>query len=277
MNLMSKILMATASIAVLSACGGGSSDTAQAIGTSDPQLRFANVSPFAPALTLARNGGNRTEATNVSNIFLSDYFTVDTGSADYRVSGQVNTGNPPNPEFAFSQTINFDAKRGHKYTILTLADDSVPLPSSGSTARQNTLVLVDDPTNPSLVDDQSYVRAVNGSFSAKNIDLYLIGLTETIDARTPDLPSIAFKQSSPASGLDAIGRRGGDYQVVATTAGTKNILYRGRFTIPDKRDVLFVTFPYIAFLPTENPSGSGIAIAAKLQGDGGRGGRIPSL
>ena len=275
MNLMSKILLVAAPIAVLSACGGGSSDTAQANGTSDPQLRFANVSPFAPALTLARNGGNRTEATNVSNIFISEYFTVDTGSADYRVSGQVNTGSPPNPEFAFSQTINFDAKRGHKYTILTVADDSVPLPSSGSTARKNTLVLVDDPTNPNLVDDQSYVRAVNGSFNAQNIDLYLIGLTETIDARTPDLPSIAFKQTNPASGSDAIGRRGGDYQVVATTAGTKNILYRGRFTIPDKRDVLFVTFPYIAFLPNEIHSG--VAIAAKLQGDGGRGGRIPSL
>lgn len=274
MNLTSKILLVVAPIAVLSACGG-SSDTAQAIGTSDPQLRFANVSPYAPALTLARNGGNRTEATNVSHIFLSDYFTVDAGSADYRVSGQVNTGNPPNPEFAFSQTINFDAKRGHKYTILTVSDDSVPLPSSGSTARKNALVLVDDPTNPNLVDDQSYVRAVNGSFNAQNIDLYLIGLTETIDARTPDLPSIAFRQSSPASGSEAIRRPAGDYQVVATTAGTKNILYRGRFTIPEKRDVLFVTFPYTAFLPTEIPSG--VAIAAKLQGDGGRGGRIPSL
>lgn len=275
MNLTSKILLAAALIAVLSACGGGSSDTAQAIGTSDPQLRFANVSPYAPALTLARNGSNRTEATNVSHIFLSDYFTVDAGSADYRVSGQVNTGNPPNPEFAFSQTINFDAKRGHKYTILTVSDDSVPLPSSGSTARKNALVLVDDPTNPNLVDGQSYVRAVNGSFNAQNIDLYLIGLTETIDARAPDLPSVAFRQSSPASGSEAIRRPAGDYQVVATTAGTKNILYRGRFTIPDKRDVLFVTFPYTAFLPTEIPSG--VAIAVKFQGDGGRGGRIPAL
>lgn len=275
MNLMSKILLVAGPIAVLSACGGGSSDTAQVIGTFDPQLRFANVSPYAPALTLARNGSNRTEATNVSHIFLSDYFAVDAGSADYRVSGQVNTGNPTNPEFAFSQTINFDAKRGHKYTILTVADDSVPLPSSGSTARKNALVLVDDPTNPNLVDGQSYVRAVNGSFNAQNIDLYLVGLTETIDARTPDFPSIAFKQSNPASGSEAIGRRAGDYQVVATTAGTKNILYRGGFTIPDKRDVLFVTFPYNALLPNEIPSG--VAIAAKLQGDGGRGGRIPSL
>lgn len=275
MNLMSKILLVAAPMAVLSACGGGSSDTAQAIGTSDPQLRFANVSPYAPALTLARNGSNRTEATNVSNIFLSDYFTVDAGSADYHVSGQVNTGNPPNPEFAFSQTINFEAKRGHKYTILTVADDSVPLPSSGSTARKNALVLIDDPTSQNLADEQSYVRAVNGSFNAQSIDLYIIGLTETIDARAPDLPSIAFKQSNPASGSEAIGRQAGDYQVVATTAGTKNILYRGRFTIPKKRDVLFVTVPYTAFLPTEIPSG--IAIAAKLQGDGGRGGRIPLL
>lgn len=269
MNLMSKILLVAAPIAVLSACGG-SSDTAQAI---DPQLRFANVSPYAPELTLARNDDNRTEATNVSHIFFSDYFTVETGSADYRVSGQINTGNPPNPEGGFSQTINFDAKRGHKYTILTVADNSVPLPSSGLTARRNTLVLVDDPANPNLVDGQSYVRAFNGSFNAQNIDLYLIGLTETIDGRTPDLPSIAFKQSNPASGSEAIGRRAGDYQVVATTAGTKNILYRGRFTIPDKRDVLFVTFPYIAFLATEIHSG--VAIAAKVQGDGGRGGRIP--
>lgn len=270
MNFIHKILLAIASMAGLSACGGGGSDLAQPIGTFDPQVRFANVTPTAPALTLARNGYIRTEATNVSNIFISDYFTVDTGSADYRASGQVDMGNA---DTAFSQTINFDAKRGHKYTILAVVD-ALP-PGGGSLAQSNTLVLVDDPTNPSLPGDESSVRAVNGSFNAQNIDLYLIGLAESIDARTPDLTSIAFKQSHPVSGSDSIRRSGGDYQVVAATAGTKNILYRGRFTIPAKRDVLLVTIPYIAGTPTANPSG--VAIAAKIQGDGGRGGLIPSL
>lgn len=265
MNIINKILLAVAPLALLSACGG-SGDSTQAIGNFDPQLRFANVSPTAPALTLARNGVNRAEATNVSNIFISDYFTVDTGNADYLVSGQVNLGNA-----AFSQTIKVEASRGHKYTILAVADQ---LPASGgSLASANTLVLVDDPTNPDLGSNQAYVRAVNGSFNAQNVDIYLIGLAETIDTRAPDLPSIAFKQSKPASGSDSLRRQGGDYQVVAATAGTKNVLYRGRFTIPASRDVLFVTVPFIA----GTPGASGVAIAAKLQGDGGRGGLIPSF
>jgi hypothetical protein len=272
MNFINKILQAVAPIAVLSACGG-SGDITQAIGTSVPQVRFANVSPTAPALTLARNDVNRAEATNVSNIFISDYFTVDTGSADYLVSGQVNTGNTGNANYAFSQTIKFDASRGHKYTILAVGD---LLPAGGEgLVRSNTLVLVDDPTNPNPVNYQSYVRAVNGSFNAQNVDFYLIGLTESINTRVPDLPSIAFKQSNPVSGSDSIRRQGGDYQVVATTAGTKTILYRGRFTIPDMRDVLLVTVPYIAGDPFA--SSSGVAIVAKIQGDGGRGGLIPSL
>jgi hypothetical protein len=268
MNFIGKLFLAVVPIAVLSACGGGG-DTAQVI--PDPQVRFANVSPTAPALTLARNGVNRAEATNVSNIFISDYFPVDAGNADYLVSGQLNTGSAGNA--AFSQTIKFDASRGHKYTILAVAD--LLESSGGGLAMSNTLVVVDDPTNPGLVNDQSYVRAVNGSFNAQNVDIYLIGLTETIDTRAPDLPSIGFKRSNPASGSDSIRRQGGDYQVVATTAGTKNILYRGRFTIPEKRDVLFVTVPYIAGIPAANSSG--VAIVAKIQGDGGRGGLIPSL
>jgi len=272
MKLINKILLAVAPIAMLSACGGGG-DSTPAIGTFDPQVRFANVSPTAPALTLARNDVNRAEATNVSNIFISDYFTVDTGNADYRVSGQANTGNPGNADYTFSQTIKLDASRGHKYTILAVAD-SLP-PGGSGLAGANTLVLVDDPTNPGLVNGQSYVRAVNGSFNAQNVDIYLIGLADSIDTRAPDLPSIAFKQSHPVSGSDAIRRQAGDYQVVATTAGTKNILYRGRFTIPDMRDVLFVTVPYIAGTPSANPSG--VAIVAKIQGDGGRGGLVPSF
>lgn len=265
MDFINKILLAFVSMVVLSACGG-SSDTTETTGPSDPQVRFVNVSPTAPPLTLARNGVNRAEATNVSNIFFSDYFTVDNGTADYRVSGQPLF----NSDLAFSQMINFDAKRGHRYTILAVADSSLP---GASGTRPSTLVLVDDPTVPSLVNDDSYVRAVNGSFNAQKVDIYLIGLNETIDMRAPDLPSISFTQSNPVSGSDSIRRRGGDYQVVATAADTKNILYRGRFTIPDKGDVLFVTVPYIAF----TPNGTGVAIVAKIQGDGGRGGMIPSL
>lgn len=265
MNFVNKILIAVVPIAMLTACGG-SNDISETGGTSDPQVRFANVSPTAPALTMSRNGFVRPEAANFSNVFFSEYFTVDTGTADYRVSGERLF----NPDSGFSQTINFDAKRGHRYTILTVTDSSQP---GASGTLPSTLVLVDDPTVPSLDNDDSYVRAVNGSFNAPNVDIYLIGLTETIDVRTPDLTSISFKQSNPANGSNSIRRPGGDYQVVATSANTKKILYRGRFTIPDKHDVLFVTVPYISNMP----NGSGVAIAAKIQGDGHRGEVIPSL
>ena len=241
---LSKLVLAAIPLIALTACSGGSS-VGNVIGTANPQVRLANVSPIAPSLTLQRNTSNRNEATNVPYPTITNYFDVDTGTADYTVVGLGSGTN-------FTQS--FDAQRGHKYTILAVADS----PTTTSLAPQ-----LNDPTNLSIVSDQSRVRVFNGSYNAQNIDVYTIGQQQTITSLQPDLPNIGFKNSNPANGTDSIGRRGGDYKIVVTTAGTKNILFQGNYTIRDRQNVLFVTVPV---LPGNGQAATGVALLAK-QGD----------
>ena len=248
MNNVSKLLFASIPVFGLAACGSG--DVAQSLGTADPQVRLAHVAPAAPNLTLQRNGGTRSEATNVPYGFVSNYFSVDTGSATWTVSGTTNTGNAGT---GFSQSVNFDAQRGHKYTIAAVNDS----PTATS------LVTINDPTNLNLVSDDSRFRVLNASFNAQNIDVYLIGLNETVGSKNPTLSSIGFKNTGPGNGTDALKSRGGTYQVVVTTAGTKTVLFRGQQEVPDNRDVLFVTVPNSVTNPT------GINLLVKLDGTAG--------
>ncbi len=240
---LSKLLLVSIPLVGLSACGD--SDVANVIGTAEPQVRLAHVAPNAPAVTLQRNGQNRNEATNVPYPTITNYFNTDNNNATYDVrvaSSGASVGN-----------VNIDAERGHKYTILTVAE------STGATS----LSVINDPTNLGVTNDNSRVRVFNASANAQNIDIYTIGQQQTIASLNPDLPSIGFKQSNPRDGADSLGRRGGDYKIVVTTAGTKNVLFQGNYTIRDNQNVLFVTVPV---LPSNGQPATGVALLAK-QGD----------
>ncbi|MEO8249716.1 MAG: DUF4397 domain-containing protein, partial [Burkholderiales bacterium] len=208
--------------------------------------RLAHVAPGAPNVTLQRNGGARSEATNVSYPTITDYFNVDNSSATWSVQATASGA-------TVGSTTSFESKRGHKYTILAVADS----------AASNSIATIDDPTNRSLISDDSLFRAFNASFNAQNIDVYLIGLNESVNNTTPALQGIAFKNAKPDSGSDGRRSRGGDYQVVVTTAGTKTVLAKGKVTVPDNRDVLFVTVPNDVNSPT------GINLLVKFQGQPG--------
>lgn len=248
MNNPLKLLLASSCVLGLAACGSG--DVAQSLGTADPQVRLAHVAPAAPNLTLQRNGGARSEATNVPFGFVSNYFSADTGSATWTVTGATSTGNAGT---GLPQSVNFDAQRGHKYTIAAVNDS----PTATS------LVTINDPTNLNLIGDDSRFRVLNASYNAQNIDVYLIGVNQTIGSLNPTLSSIGFKSTGPGNGTDAFKSRGGTYQVVVTTAGTKNVLFRGQQEIPDNRDVLLVTVPNNVANPT------GINLLVKLDGTAG--------
>ncbi len=221
---VNKLLLAVIPLAALTACGD--SGVANVIGTAEPQVRLAQVSPAESTVTLQRNGVNRNEATNVPFRTVTNYFNTDNNNATYDVRGTRGSVG----------TVPIDAQRGHKYTIFAVAD------TTGATS----LAVLDDPTNKGVVNDQARVRAFNASANAQSVDIYTIGLQQTIDSLQPDLKAVGFKQSSPSDGKDALNRQGGDYKIVVTTAGTKNVLTQGRYTLRENQNVLFVTVPVIA-------------------------------
>ena len=242
MNKTSKLLLATLPLIGLAACN---SSDGIGLNVFEPQVRLAHVAPGAPNVTLQRNGSARAEATDRAYGFTSNYFNVDTGGADWSVkvaSSGANVG-----------TVNFDSQRSHKYTVLAVSESAT---SYG-------VALINDPTNPSIVNDNARVRTFNGSYNAQNIDVYLGGLDQNIGSLTPDSAGVAFKSSGPGTGVDSLRRRGGTYKVTITPAGSKTILFQGRFAILDNKDVLFITVPNAAANPT------GINLLVKVDGDAG--------
>ncbi len=239
---MNKLLLAMIPLAALTACGD--SGVANVIGTAEPQVRLAHVAPGAPAVTLQRNGQTRNEATNVTFPTITNYFNTDNNNATYDVR---LTGSG-----ASAGSVNIDAERGHKYTIFAVSE------TSGATS----LAVLNDPTNLTVVNDNSRVRIFNASANVPSVDVYTVGVDQDITSLNADFAAVGFKQSSPRDNTDSLGRRGGDYKIVVTTAGTKNVLFQGRYTIRDNQNVLFVTVPVV----TAAGAATGINVIAK-QGD----------
>ena len=223
MNHLGKILLVCAPLAGLAACGG--SDIADRLDVADPTVRFVHASPLAPNVTLYRGTAAQSDATDVPYQFASNYFDVDIGISDWSVktaSGGVTVG-----------TVSIDPVRGTKYTIVAL-----PASSTGSTA-----YLITDPYNRSLNGDNAYVRVMNASFNAANIDLYMTAVGTNIATASPFVAATAYKTSGPASGGDSAAIQGGTYQVTITSAGTKTVLFNGQLSIGNSKDVLLLTVP----------------------------------
>jgi hypothetical protein len=225
MNHLSKLLFVCAPLVGLAACGG--SDTADRLDVADPTVRFVHASPIAPNVTLYRGTAAQPDATDVPYQFASNYFDVSMGISDWSVktaSGAVNVG-----------TVSIDPVRGTKYTIVAL-----PASSTDSSA-----YLITDPYNRSLNGDNAYVRVMNASFNAANIDLYMTAVGTNIAAAgvSPFVSATAYKTAGPASGGDSAAIQGGTYQVTVTQAGTKTILFNGQLSIGNSKDVLLLTVP----------------------------------
>ena len=227
----------------LTACGNES--VGDALGTGEPEIRFAHAARNAPAVTLDRNGVAATQASNVSYEFVADYWTIDTGPATWGVT-ETATGSSIG-------TVTFDPDRGHRYTILAVTE------SLTSTS----LVTIDDPTKASLTSDDGLVRVVNASLLTQRIDVYLSALDQDISALSPDFPNVDFKSASPPSGADSLRRRGVTYKVSVTPAGTKVVLFQGTLAVPENRDMLLIAVPSVG------DSAAGVRLLAKVQGTPG--------
>lgn len=237
-----KLLLACAPLVGLAACGG--SDTADRIDVADPVVRFVHASPLAPNVTLYRGTAAQPDATDVPYQFASNYFDVDLGISDWSVktaSGGATVG-----------TVSIDPVRGTKYTI-------VALPASST---DSSTYLITDPYNRSINGDTAYVRVMNASFNAANIDLYMTAVGTTIATASPFVAATAYKTAGPASGGDSAPIQGGTYQVTITTAGTKTILFSGQLSIGNSKDVLLLTVPD-AVLP------GAIKVLVKTEGTAG--------
>jgi Domain of unknown function (DUF4397) len=225
MKFLTQCLPVCLAVVGLAACGGG--DTDDRLDVADPAVRFVHASPFAPSVTLYRDGIVQNDATNASYKFASNYFTAETKSTDWSVKtvvGGVAIGNVP-----------IDAKRGNKYTI-------VLLPSSSALS---SIYEIRDPYNKSLTSDKAKLRIMNASFNASNIDLYLNSPGTDISAAgvTPAIAATAYKTSGPATGNDSLDIAGGSYQIAITASGSKTIIFKGLITIENNKDILLLTVP----------------------------------
>jgi Domain of unknown function (DUF4397) len=215
----------------LAACGGN--DTEDRLNIADPVVRFVHASPLAPKVTLYRNDIGQADAVDAPYTYASNYFYTDSGAAQWAVKtsqGNVTVG-----------TLPIDAKRGSRYTIVALP----------STSADSSLYEIRDPYNKSITSDKAKIRIMNASFNANNIDFYInaLGTDISVAGVSPAIASTAYKTAGPASGNDSLDIAGGNYQIAITTAGTKQVLFKGILSVEKNKDILLLTLPD-SVLPT---------------------------
>ena len=225
MKLIHKLALACIPLAALAGCGGG--DTEDRLDVADPAVRFVDVAQAAGPVTLYRGTVAQSDATNASFGFASNYFDVDTSTADWSVrtsAGAVPLG-----------TVTINPQRGTKYTIVALGTSAV---ASGA-------YLITDPYNKPLSSDSTHFRLMNASYNVGSVDIYMNapGTDITAASVNPLVAGTAANTSGPAPGQDSVDIPGGTYQLSVTAAGTKTVLFRGQVSFSGNRDLLLLTVP----------------------------------
>lgn len=229
MNNPLKLLVPLVSAVLLAACGGGSDDSFDdRVGIADPKIRLMHAMPLGGAVSLYRNGAAFATATNgLAYKSASAYADAQTASDLW----SVRTDTTPTVEVG---SVTFNADRGHKYTLIAIAD----------TNPTTSLQMIDDPFNKSLTSSNARVRVFNAALNAQNLDVYLTPTTTTdIAAVTPTFAGIGFKRAVPATGSDSLEVAGGSFKVFVTTAGTKTVIFRATVTLDDNADWLMLPVP----------------------------------
>ena len=147
-------VLALGSLGVLAACGGGSDDIGQIIGTSAPQYRTMHVNPFIGNVDFGVNGTVKIANVGFKNV--SNYFGIDSAASVATVSNAGSTS-------PLAST-NFSPANGHRYTGLAIV---------GATGSATSLAIIDDPYNKSILSDKARVRTFNASYNAPNVDVYV--------------------------------------------------------------------------------------------------------
>lgn len=225
MKFIHKLLMATAPVLLIAACGGGDDSLDDRLDIADPKLRFVHAIPAGPNLDLYRDTAIAGGVTNAPYLYASNYFVVDTAPADFTVrttTGGIEVG-----------SINFNPNRGNKHTLIAVPGE----------ATTTNLLYIDDPYDKDLTSNNARVRIVNASFNATNIDVYLTGPDIDITTVAPNFAAAGFRSAVPASSANSVDFTAGSYVLRVTTAGTKDVIFRAPLSVATNADLLLLTLP----------------------------------
>ncbi len=225
MKFTHKLLLATAPVFLIAACGGGDDSLDDRLDIADPKVRFVHAIPAGPNVDLYRNTTIVGGVTNAAYLYASNYFVVDTAPADYTV--RTTTGNLE------VGSINFNPSRGNKHTLIAVPGD----------ATTTNLLYIDDPYDKELTSNNARVRIVNASFNATNIDVYLTGPTVDIATVGPNFAAAGFRSAVPASSANSVDFTAGSYVMRVTTAGTKDVIFTAPLNVASNADLLLLTLP----------------------------------
>lgn len=212
---------------LLAACGGGDDDLADRTNVADPQLRLIHASAASPAVTLYRNGAaDDASTTNVAYKGFSSYHgtTFGTNSLVLRPAASSTTD-------LSSATI--DAQRGRKYTAVAVPDSVIGAQ----------LLMIDDPFEKPIGNDQARIRWVNASSNANAVDVYVTAPAADITSLSPNFSSLQYRTALPASGNNATQFTDGTYQVRITSTGSKTVIFNNTVTLAKNDDVVLITVP----------------------------------
>jgi hypothetical protein len=229
MKLLHKLLLATAPLLLIAACGGGDDSLDDRLDIADPKVRFVNAAALSPAMTVYRNGTAQADATNVAYRGASRYYDVETGSATWRVattSGNVDVG-----------TVNFNATRGDKFTL-------VAVPNLSLTGAE--VLIISDPYDKELTANNARVRVLHAASNTPTaVDVYLTSTGTDIATVAPNFAGVGYKVANPASGSNSIDFTVGNgaYELTITAAGSKTPVFRAPVTVTNNADWLLTVLP----------------------------------
>ncbi len=222
-----KLLLATAPVLLIAACGGGEDSLDDRLDIADPKVRLVHAAAATSSITLYRNDLAQADATGVSYAGASRYFDVANGSASWRVATSgANVG-----------TLNFNATQGDKFTVVAVPDVAL----TGAE-----LLLISDPYDRDLTSNRAHVRVLHAaSNTPAAVDVYFNADTADITNVGPNFTNVGYKSVSPASGSNSTGFTAGGrtYNLVITAQGSKTALFRAQVPLGNNADWLVNILP----------------------------------
>jgi hypothetical protein len=183
----------SAAISLVALTGAGSLEILDV--DTPTSLQVIHASPDAPAVDVVVNGGVLVPGL----AFPEATGFVETPAGTYNVAVTV-AGNPGAIAIG---PVDLDLAAGVRHSILAV----------GELAAIEPLILTDDPRR---VATNAKVRIVHASPTAMDVDIYVTAVGVDINAETPTLENVAFKDNTGYLALPA-----GDYDVTVTPTGTK--------------------------------------------------------
>ncbi|CAB3747278.1 DUF4397 domain-containing protein [Paraburkholderia humisilvae] len=224
MKLIRTIATLFGAASLLVACGGGGHDAGKELGLTNPEMHFVHAIPGGPTVDFLVNGAAL--QSNISYKQVTNFANVNTGQT---VVGYATTGSTT---LLASGTFS-DVANGHEYTVIAVPGLTAP-----------DIGLIDDPFDKGLLSNSARVRSFNASVNASNVDLYLVPQGTDVNTVGPTLAGVSFKNAVPASGQDSVYVNGGTYVLIATTAGSKTVIFQSApFALANNADWLITTVP----------------------------------